>query len=288
MRGQFNVNGKEYDNMSLDKSVGFLEEDHKYILLDDEDFNFTSVTTILKQYEAEEFIKEEKAVECNDNPNSEYYQMGVDNILQKWDWASTIGTMLHDYGEKLLNGVEVPEADIPPDERAKYVPVLVNDIKSKGYEIATTELLVYSLDLQIAGQSDIILKKKIGDEYKFMIYDFKFLKDPIKKKSYFNPVKRRFKKMTGPFRFLDDCNWIHYSIQLSIYQTLTGDPGKIIEKVLVVVTTDGYEFVPCYPMRVFWDHNDELQAIYEIWDGRWYDSRTDCLYSTKPTDIVGL
>jgi hypothetical protein len=121
-----------------------------------------------------------------------------------------------------------------------------------------------------------------------MIYDFKFLKDPIKKKSIYNTRTRKFNKMLGPFKYLDDCNWIHYSIQLAIYQTLTGDPKKIKEKVLVVVTKDGYEFVPCYPMRVFWDHDNKLQAIYEVWNGKWYDSRTNRLYKNKPTDIEGL
>lgn len=288
MRSVIEINGHVLDNVSVDKQVGFQEDEHIYFRVEQPDFRFNSVTTLLKSYEAEEFISQDVAERCNANKNSEYYGMGVDNILAKWAHASAIGTELHDYGEKLLNGEM--DAIAPDDCRAKFVPILVQDLWSQGYELAITELLVYSDELKLAGQSDILLKKKVPgtEDYEYMIYDFKFLKDPIKKKSIYNRKTRKFKKMLHPFKYLDDCNWIHYSIQLSIYQTLTGDPSKVKEKVLVVVTDTGYEFVPCYPMRVFWDENNVLQAIYEVWNGKWYDSRTDRLYINKPTDIVGL
>lgn len=287
MRDIINVDGREFDNVSLDKEVGFIEDSHTYVMVKDPNFKFTSVTTYLKQFESEEFISETQAKECNCNKNSKYYNMGVENILARWKLASDIGTLLHNYGEKLLNG---QPAEAPDDRRARYVPILINELWSKGYQLAITEILLYSEHLELAGQSDILLKKKIKgtENFSYMVYDFKFLSEPIKKKSFYNRKTRKFKQMLGPFKYLNDCNWIHYSIQLAMYQTLTGDPAMITEKVLIVVTDDGYEFVPCYPMRVFWDENDKLQAIYEVWNGKWYDSRVDSLLNTKPTDIVGL
>jgi hypothetical protein len=68
---------------------------------------------------------------------------------------------------------------------------------------------------------------------------------------------------------------------------MSGDPEKIKEKVLVVVYDDKYEFVPCYPMRVFWDTNNNLQAVYEIYNGKVYDSRVDVLLDKWPDDIKG-
>jgi len=92
--------------------------------------------------------------------------------------------------------------------------------------------------------------------------------------------------MTGIFKHLMDCNWIHYSIQLAIYQTLTGDPQRIREKVLVCVYDEWWEYVPTYPMRVFWDSNNNMQAVYETRKGV-YDSRTDKLGRKWPDDIKG-
>lgn len=289
MREKLEVNGIVLDNISMDKRVGFIEDTHTYIMLDNDDFEFNSVTTLIKEFEYEEFIPEDVARRVTKEKKSQYYGRDYKEVMEEWVEASRMGTRLHEYGEKLLNGETVAEEDIPNSPKAKWVPILIQEIKSKGYELARTELLVYSEELRLAGQSDIILKRKRpgSDDYDYMIYDFKFLKDPLKKKSYYNPVSRRYKSMSGPFRYLQDCNWIHYSIQLAIYQTLTGDPSRIIEKVLVVVNENGYEFHPCYPMRVFWDENLELQAVYETWDGMYYDSRMDCKYKQKPTDIVG-
>jgi len=289
MRGLVEVNGRQLDNISLDKKVGFIEDTHTYIMLDDEDFKFNSVTTLIKEFEHEEFVSFDVATKVTQNPKSKYYGRDVAEVMEEWVEASRMGTRLHDYGEKLFNGETVDKKDIPDSPKAKWVPTLIKEIKSKGYELATTELLVYSIDLQLAGQSDIILKRKRpnAEGYDYMIYDFKFLKDPLKKKSYYNPITRKYKNMSGPFRYLQDCNWIHYSIQLAIYQTLTGDPSMVTEKVLVVVNENGYEFHPCYPMRVFWDEHNNLQAVYETWDGMYYDSRMDCKYKQKPKDILG-
>lgn len=282
-----NVDGNEYDNISTDKAVGFIEDTHKYVLIEEPELQFNSVTTLIKEFENEEFISEEKALECSLNKKSQYYGREVDDILREWREASEMGTRLHSYGEALLN--KVNKYVIPESPKAQWVPKIVEFLFESGYEVAITELLVYSVELKLAGQSDIILKKKNKEGvYDYMIYDWKFLKEPIKKKSYYNRMKGGYKKMSGPFKYLSDCNWIHYSIQLAIYQTLTGEPERVKEKVLIVVNEDKYEFVPCYPMRVFWDNNNELQAVYEIWDGRWYDSRYDSLYKSKPRDIRGI
>lgn len=281
----------DYDNASPDGRVVFLEDGHKYILMDDPEFKFTSVTTILHEY-GEKFDAIAISEKCSKNKNSEYYGMTPEAIRKQWEDAAKTGTSLHSYGENMLNYVgslmEEKEPEPFDHPKAKFVPEIIYKLRDDGYKLALTELLVYDLDVKIAGQSDILLKKELGDQTFYMIYDWKFLKDPIKKKSYYNPYKRTYKKMNGPFKNLLDCNWMHYSIQLAIYQTLTGQPELVREKVLVVVNEDKWEFVPCYPMRVFWDENLELQCIHETWNGRWYDSRTDRVTKHKPSDIKGL
>lgn len=278
-----------YDNESLDARVGFIEDTHTYILKDNPKFKFTSVTTIIKDYH-ERFDAQATAEKVVAKKTSKYYGMDPDKVRQDWldlgIKASAEGTALHLYGEYLLDGVPVVgPLELP---KAKWVPDIIAEFYKNGYQLATTELLVYSELLQIAGQSDIILKKPIDDDkFDYMIYDWKFLGKPIAKKSFYNPRTRQYKKMTGPFKHLMDCNWIHYSIQLAIYQTLTGDAKAIKEKVLVVVYDDKYELVPCYPMRIFWDENQKLQAVYELWNGKFYDSRTDTMLKKWPADISG-
>lgn len=281
----------KYDNMSIDGRVGFIERGHKYVLIDNPKLKFSSVTTQLKKYH-EKFDAERLSNEVSQKEGSPWFGMNPEDIRAAWSAkgqkASGEGTRLHSYGEDLLNGKEVIAPDLP---KAKWVPKAIDDIFNKfGYELAKTELLVYSEILQLAGQSDIILKKKWhedDEDYSYAIYDWKFLSNPVEKKSFFNPRTRQYKKMFGPFKHLLDCNWIHYSIQLAIYQTMSGDPGKIKEKVLVTVYDDSYEFVPCYPMRVFWDTNNNLHAVYEIFNGKVYDSRVDKLLDKWPEDITG-
>jgi len=273
----------DYDNISLDGKVGFIENGHKYELMEDKSFRFNSVTTLLHEY-GEPFNSYEIAKNVSTKYGSKYYGRDVEDIIAEWEATAAAGTLLHAYGEQLLKG-EKPEApDLP---KAKWVPEIVEKLKKDGYMVAKTELLMYSKDLALAGQSDIILKKEVLGETQFMIYDWKFLSADLQRRGFYDYRKRKYKKMTGPFKYLDDCNWIHYSIQLAIYQTLTGDPMRIKEKVLVVVQNHKYDLVPAYPMRVFWDEDNQLQAVYETWGGKFYDSRVNKLLNSWPADIEG-
>ena len=290
MRVHEKIDGLEYDNISPDKKVIFKEQGHKYIHVDRPELKFTSVTQLLGYYK-EKFDAITVATRCVADPKSEYYGMDADAVATEWTRYGTEcadnGTILHEYGEKLFN--RVPNLVAPDLPKAKHAKAAVDYLFSQGYELAMSEMLLYSEELAIAGMDDIILKKRVygSTDYDYMIFDWKFLSKPIVKKSFYSR-KNGYKMMKGPFKHLMDCNWIHYSIQLSLYQTLTGDPGKITEKVLIVVGDNGYELIPAYPMRVFWDQNNELQCVHEIWNGRWWDSRMQELYKRKPKDIVGL
>lgn len=279
-----------YNNFSLDKKVGFIEKGHKYIHVERPELQFTSVTTLIAKYK-EKFESEEIAQKCCADPNSKYYGLDWREVSFEWDAygkeCADNGTELHTYGEGLFNGKK--DLIVPNSPKAAHAEEAVKYLFSKGYKLATTELLVYSEDVEIAGQSDILLKKKIfgTTDYDYMIYDWKFLSKPLVKKSYYTR-KKGYKMMTGIFKYLMDCNWIHYSIQLALYQTLTGDPAKVSEKVMIVVQDDGYTLVPAYPMRVFWDQNNQLQCVHEVWNGRWWDSRMNQLYKKRPKDIIGI
>jgi hypothetical protein len=99
--------------------------------------------------------------------------------------------------------------------------------------LAKTELLVYSLELRMAGQVDLMRNE---DSTEYHILDYKFIKEPLERKSYYNRFTRKYKMMSGPFSRLMDTNYSHYSIQLEIYRYLMGVGRKVKTKRLMVVT----------------------------------------------------
>lgn len=79
------------------------------------------------------------------------------------------------------------------------------------------EILLYRISddgtLRIAGQVDLLVVDHDGGVF---VVDFKTNKK-IEKKSYFNPTTKTSTKMKYPLNNLDDCNFSHYSLQLSLY-----------------------------------------------------------------------
>ena len=155
----------KYDNVSIDGKVGFIEEGHKYEVVDGEPIQFTSVTTLIKDH-YEEFDEDKRSKKKSESSDPKYAGKSPDEIKKMWRDNATQksgeGTILHEYGQHLLDyrslkeGGKLPKA--PELVKARHVPVIVDDLLLR-YELAKTELLVYSEKLKIAGQSDIILKK---------------------------------------------------------------------------------------------------------------------------------
>jgi hypothetical protein len=59
--------------------------------------------------------------------------------------------------------------------------------------LAKTELLVYSLELRMAGQ-DLLMRNEDSTEYHILDYKFK---EPLERKSYYNRFTRKYKMMSG-------------------------------------------------------------------------------------------
>jgi ATP-dependent exoDNAse (exonuclease V) beta subunit len=74
----------------------------------------------------------------------------------------------------------------------------------------------------MAGQVDLLMRNEDSTEYH--ILDYKFIKEPLERKSYYNRFTRKYKMMSGPFSRLMDTNYSHYSIQLEIYRYLMMAP----------------------------------------------------------------
>lgn len=81
------------------------------------------------------------------------------------------------------------------------------------------EFLIYKTSsdglLKVAGQIDLLIK----DGNDIYIIDHKSNKE-IKKKSFYDKNKKKNISMKFPLNHLDDCNYYHYTLQLSLYAYL--------------------------------------------------------------------
>ena len=148
------------------------------------------------------------------------FEKEKESILSKWDEkrekSCIRGTKLHkDYELKTL-GKEfgwTKDYDIPVlfssfklDTSNKIVPG----------QYVLPELLVSRISddgmLRIAGQADLV----IVDGEEFIIMDYKS-NEEIKTKSYYDRSKRKSERMHYPLNNIQDSNYWHYTLQLSLY-----------------------------------------------------------------------
>ena len=146
-------------------------------------------------------------------------------ILEEWrieNLHSTIkGSMVHEFAQSLWEEKEykfdysnVP-SEIDIDRLKSDINLLIpqainfyNDYKDM-YELIGCEIYLGDEDFDECGATDQILYNKYTGG--IAIIDYKTNKE-IKRESY------RHQKMLIPLQQYDDCNYIHYSIQLSGYK----------------------------------------------------------------------
>lgn len=197
--------------------VKFLPDEHKYVSIDvSENIKWTSVTSVISDYK-EHFNADLIAEKSSRNKKSKWYGMSVEDIKNAWkaesDRAITLGTWYHNQREsdvlgcstinregldlKIVKSVEVDGIKTAPNQK------LDNGIYPEHF--------VYLKSAGICGQSDRVevVNGRVD------IYDYKTNKE-IKKESYKN-WEGISKKMLHPVSHLDDCNYNHYALQLSLY-----------------------------------------------------------------------
>ena len=227
---------------SLDKRVSFDSKTHSYFL---KSKRLISVTTLLSKFK-NEFDSDywSKIIAKRENKTQE-------EILSIWKekaFKSTeIGTAIHkifeDYtlnnysilNEELIFDYNKIKEDYFLDFNKKSI-VAKSFIKdffiTKRIVPLFTEYIVYNDD--IAGQIDMICKDSKGNYY---IIDFK-TNEKIVFESYRN------KKMLGCLNFIDDSNYFHYCLQLSVYKKLLKDID-INKMFLIHITNEKYHFIEC-------------------------------------------
>lgn len=234
--------------MKIDKQnngVAFNDEEHVYWNIES-GVRYISVTTLIEKFGEDfdpEFWSKYKALEqlisedCfkiekkrlldTRKFDKEYYLKTYDidetkfnsvqqDILDKWHDENVKscerGTTIHAKIEKefLDSGVcelqkyglggkfNVRSGDVPLDEENGVYPEYLIHVDDG--------------DLHLAGQIDLLIKNG-NDIY---LKDWKTNKK-IETKGFYNPKTKSTKKMKYPLQDMDECNFSHYTLQLSIY-----------------------------------------------------------------------
>tara|TARA_Y100001978_G_C23538841_1_gene358733 strand:+ start:58 stop:774 length:717 start_codon:yes stop_codon:yes gene_type:complete len=178
------------------------DENHTYILSNQPGIKFISVTTFIEKFFAG-FDPESVANKLINN-YSKYSNFSVSELISKWKEAADHGTKVHmEIEQWIQSGIE------PNELKAKNGKEWLRVNFDKSNVIFFPEIIVYSKELSIAGTIDLVIQNKNTGEYD--IYDWKTSKK-IEMRSYGN--KRGTHEVT---KNIMDCNFYHYSLQMSLY-----------------------------------------------------------------------
>ena len=197
-------------------SIVFKASDHSYTSIDDNDIKWVSVTKLVSNFK-EPFNAEGIAAKVSKNKKSKWYGKTAKEIQAVWkeesERAMELGTFYHNQREAdlcSLASIEKEGVTLPI-----YVPIEKDGVKHAPDQKLSPgiypEHMVYLKSAGICGQSDLV--EVVGD--KVNIIDYKSNKK-IETESFVN-WEGISKKMLFPVNHLDDCNYYHYVLQLSIY-----------------------------------------------------------------------
>lgn len=199
-------------------SIRFNAKDHSYISIDaSEKINWISVTTLISHFK-KSFDAKAVALKVTKNKKSKWFGIDPKTIEEIWnnesDRATTLGTYYHNQREDDLCALASIERE------GVNVPIFTPILKGNGVKHAPKQKLdpgvypehmIYLKSAGICGQSDLVevVNGKVS------IIDYKTNKE-IKMQSYVD-WEGVSQKMQFPVSHLDDCNFNHYALQLSIY-----------------------------------------------------------------------
>lgn len=153
-------------------------------------------------------------------------------ILKSWDdisdETSGHGNKLHLIGENFIKYGQID----------KEYPMLMQGLKTlvSSYYKFVSEDIIYLHNLELAGRSDIKAYRQKGKNSIVDYYDFKtnirkgIVYDSVSRKD--GVIKHYNKKLLPPLDHLEDCNYIIYCLQLSVYALMDEmergiTPGKM-------------------------------------------------------------
>ena len=189
-------------NKLFKNNIKLNKEEHIYKLDDSPHLNFDSVTTFIGSF-FEEFDAPKIAKKLEGK--GRYQDMTAEDLIDSWKKAADYGTLVHEELENQIN------FKTPVKEKKSFQGIewLKQYIVKSNFDIYS-EAIVYSQELRLAGTIDLLLFDKYYGTYNIL---------------YWKTSKRishnAFKKKKGNHEItsnIDDCNFNHYALQLSLYR----------------------------------------------------------------------
>ena len=231
--------------------IVFEEEGHKYYLKSDPTFKFkVSGSKIKKMIFKDDFDTFKVSERCSRSRYSDYYKMPAKEIRKLWALRGTaaceVGSLVHLEIENYI------KYGLPTKHKLGLkVEEMVDELNEKGLTLIT-EQLVYSKDLSFSGAIDLLV---INEETKEVeIWDWKTNREIKFSNSYQKPYKN------GDWE-IQDCNFSHYSLQLSSYAyILEREYGYKVTKINIIhLRDDEIRVIEC---------DDYKELIGELLDDR--------------------
>jgi len=211
-----------------DKVVTFDEKEHKYyvqgkqmkysvtqlIHLYFSDFDATTIATnMLKR---RDFFQQDKYSKYWDLARDKSFEQGVEAIIKSWDTnrdeSSFLGTAMHQSIEDFI----LTAQELPHTIESEYFQDFHADMTTWGFVPYKPEQIVWDQEYNLAGSADMMYTRPEWLDYtplKVFLIDWKRSKE-IKMSSF------RGKKGLGVCSNLEDCNYVHYTLQLNLYKHL--------------------------------------------------------------------
>lgn len=262
------------------KGLVFIEEGHKYFLNGKEMECVSNVAHKFQKHLDTKKLASETYERNFDNPNSKYYGMSINEIIQSWkkisDDSCTHGTETHEFGESafyyMIGQYDriLPEFKDRLTEDGGFKALLPKEEAIvKFYEdiptcivpiLAETKVFVEYDKAGYAGTFDILfyydaeLNGKTLEDSGLMIMDWKTNKD----------LYKNFKeqKLLPPFDGLLDMPLSTYKLQLSLYENALYNIGlKVVGRRILWLKPDSdYEKINLESYRK--EIDNELRKIY--------------------------
>lgn len=232
-----------------DFNIKFFDEGHKYIIQNDINSKYTSVTTWVHQH----FPKFDSDLIIKDMMKSKgwkeghkYWGLTPEQIKAQWNSnknnVAGAGTDLHYEIECFMNDkrfkfkythkelYQIYDSDISKekkDSKSKEWKYFINFIKDTPHlKPYRTEWTVYDEDIKLAGSIDMVYENEDGT---LSIYDWKRCKE-ITRINNFN--KYALKECIN---YMPDSNFWHYCVQLNTYKAiLERKYNKIVKELFLV------------------------------------------------------
>ena len=220
----------------LDKSkiISLEEESHTYSLLNS-DIKFRSVTEFIHTFFKP--FDEKKIAKKLTQTHSKYKGISVEELISSWNKRRDRGTIVHKQIEDFINSdytisnTELKNLDLKAIQGINFVKQKC----IKETNVLLSEAIIYSKELKLAGTIDLIIFNK--EKNHISIVDWKTNKK-INKSSFNNNQKG----IKFPLNNMDDCNFNHYNLQLSMYQYILETYYNITVKGLFLVHLNEKEF----------------------------------------------